>query len=276
MSKLVSLLRSDLHRTVRSRWPWAVLALMALATLGSAVLTIWWPLDPGVVYDGLTGRSGALRLAGRGTSVELVAMLAPFLAAYLSTADSDTGFDRTLLSSLCGRVVYFVEKCLFVALLAGVVLLAYLAFSGVGALVTMRPVVNVEPLWQVMAWAGDAWLVGCAYALVALLVGQLTRSRALALSVAFLLLSSALEQGFFTFLLLVSDVLGLGWDSALEAAFAWMPYVSLASIEQGAAAMLAVDSTGVAPALRALVVCVPLCLGLTSIASVAGSRRDLA
>ena len=43
---MIALLRSDLYRVARSRWPWVVLALVALATLGSAVLTIWWPLDP--------------------------------------------------------------------------------------------------------------------------------------------------------------------------------------------------------------------------------------
>ena len=51
---MMALLRSDLHRILRSRWPWAVLGIVALATLGSAILTIWWPLESGVVYvDGL-------------------------------------------------------------------------------------------------------------------------------------------------------------------------------------------------------------------------------
>ena len=63
---MMALLKSDLYRTLHARWLWVVLALVALATLGSAVLTIWWPLEPDIVYDGLTGRAGALRLAGRG------------------------------------------------------------------------------------------------------------------------------------------------------------------------------------------------------------------
>ena len=273
---MMALLRSDLHRTARSRWPWVALALVALATLGSAVLTVWWPLEPGVVYDGLTGRAGALRLAGRGTSVMLVSTIAPFVAAHLSCADSDAGFDRALLSSLRGRAAYYAEKCLLAALLTGAILLAYLAFAGLGVLVTMRPVADVEPLWQVAAWAGEGWLISCAYALLVLLAGQLTRSRTIAFIVAFLLLSGAVEQGFFSFLLLVSDALGLGWAPALGAAIAWMPYVTTAAVGNGAADMLAADATGFAPGLRALIVCVPLCLACGGLVTLVGTRRDVA
>ena len=273
---MMALLRSDLYRTLHARWPWVALALVALATLGGAVLTVWWPLEPGVVYDGLTGRAGALRLAGRGCSIALVSTIAPFVAARLSCADSDAGFDRALLSSLRGRAAYYAEKYLLAALLSGAILLAYLAFAGLGVLVTMRPVADVEPPWQVAAWAGEGWLAACAYALLVLLVGQLTRSRAIAFIVAFLLLSGAVEQGFFSFLLLVSDALGLGWGPALGAAIAWMPYVTTAAVGNGAADMLAVDATGFAPGLRALIVCVPLCLACGALGTLVGTRRDLA
>ena len=273
---MMALLRSDLYRTLRSRWPWAVLALVALATLGSAILTIWWPLEPGIVYDGLTGRSGALRLAGRGASITLVQMVAVFVAAHLSCADSEAGFDRTLLSSLRGRVSYFAEKYLLVVIVTGVVLLAYLTFSGVGVLVTMRPVENVEPLWEVVAWAGEGWLHACAYALVVLLVGQLTRVKAIAVIVAFLLLMAVFEQGFLTFLLFVGMALGQDWEPALEAAIAWMPYVTTAAVGNGIADMLAVDATGFAPAVRALIVCAPLCAACGALGTFVGSGRDVA
>lgn len=276
MSTFVNLLRADLFRCARSRWPWVVLALVALATLGTAVLTIWLPLEGDLVYDGITGRAGALRLDGRGCSVELVTMVAPLLAAYLSTADSDCGYDRTLLASLRGRVAYLVERYVLAAALSGAVLLAYLALSGVGALVTARPVANVEPLWQLVAWAGAAWLVACAYALVVLLVGQLARSRAIAFITASLLITAVVEQGFFSFLLLVSDALGLGWEGALEAALAWTPLSALGALAQGAGALLAVDATGVSPALRALAVSLPLCLACAALGALAGSRRDVA
>ena len=269
-------LKSDLYRILRSRWPWVVLGLVALATLGSALLTVWWPLEPGVVYDGLTGRAGALRLAGRGASVILVSTIAPFVAAHLSCVDSDAGFDRTLLSSLRGRAAYFAEKYLLTVLLTGALLLAYLVFSGLGVLVTMRPVANVEPLWQVAAWAGEGWLISCVYALAVLLVGHLARSRAIAFIAAFLLTSATVEQGFFSFLLLVDSALGLGWAPALEAALAWLPYVTLASVGNGAADMLAVDATGFAPAFRALIVCAPLCAACCALGSIVGSRRDVA
>ena len=273
---MLRLLRSDLHRLLHARWPWVVLALVALATLGSAILTIWWPLEPGVVYEGLTGPAGALRAGGRSASVGLVLTVAPLVAAHLSCADSDCGFDRTLLASVRGRVSYFAEKYLFVALVSGMVLLAYLAFGGLGALVTARPVEGVEPLWQVVAWAAEGWLAGCVYALVVLLAGQLTRSRALAYIVALLLVTAAVEQGFIVFLLTVGDLLHLDWGPALEAAAAWMPYVTSTSVVHGAASMLAVDASGVTPALRAVAVGLPVCLGAGAFGALAGARRDLA
>ena len=273
---MMALLKSDLYRTLHARWLWVVLVLVALATLGSAVLTIWWPLEPGVVYDGLTCRAGALRLAGRGASIALVSTIAPFVAAHLSCVDSDAGFDRTLLSSLRGRVAYFAEKYLLTVILSGTLLLAYLVFSGLGVLVTLRPVENVEPFWQIVAWAGEGWLAACVYALVVLLVGQLARSRVIAFIVAFLLLSGAVEQGFFSFLLLVSNAFGLDWGPALEAALAWVPYVTMAAVGNGTADMLAVDATGFAPAVRALIVGVPLCLACGTLGILAGTRRDVA
>lgn len=272
---MIALLKSDLYRTLHSRWSWVVLGLVALVTLGSAVLTVWWPLEPGIIYDGLTGRAGAFRLAGRGCSIALVSTVAPFVAAHLSCADSDTGFDCTLLASLRGHAAYFAEKYLLTVLLSGAILLAYLAFSGIGVLMTLRAATNVEPLWQVVAWAGEGWLAACAYALVVLLVGQLTRSRAIAFIVTFLLLSAAVEQGFFSFLLLVSNVFGLDWEPALEAAIAWMPYVTTAAVDNGAADMLAVDATGFAPAVRALIVCLPVCLASSVLGMLVGARRDV-
>lgn len=273
---MMALLKSDLYRTLHARWPWVVLALVALATLGSAVLTIWWPLEPGVVYDGLTGRAGALRLAGRGSSIVLVSTIAPFVAAHLSCADSDAGFDRTMLASLRGRVAYFAEKYLLTVLLSGIILLAYLAFSGLGIPVTMRAVTNVETFWQIVAWAGEGWLAACAYALLVLLVGQLTRRRTVAFVFALLLIMATIEQGLLTLLLFVGMAFGQDWQPALEAAIAWMPYVTTAAVGNGAADMLAVDATGFAPAARALIVGVPLCLACGTLGVLAGTRRDAA
>ena len=107
-------------------------------------------------------------------------------------------------------------------------------------------------------------------------MGQLVRVRAIAFIAAFLLTSAAVEQGFFTFLMLVDSALGLGWAPALEAALAWMPFAALVSVGNGAADMLAVDATGVAPALRALAVCLPLCLASAALGILVSSRRDLA
>lgn len=272
---MTRLLASDLYRLSRARWPRAVLVLIAVATLGCAVFVRLWPLGPGLVFEGVTGSAGALRLGGRGSSVALVATIAPFVAAHISCADSDGGFDRALLASLRGRVPYHVEKYLVVALATGTMLVAYLVLGALGALVSGVPVVSVEPPWQIAAWAGEAWVLSCAYALVVLLVGQLSRSRVIAFTFAFLLASAMIEQGLLGITLLAGKVVGLDWEAPLELASAWAPYVTLASVENGAADMLAADATGVAPAVRALVVCVPLCLALIAIGPLATARRDV-
>lgn len=272
---MIALLRSDLYRLSRARWPRVVLALIALAALGSAVFVRLWPLEPSLVFEGVTGRDGALRLGGRGSSVVLVATLAPFVAAHLSCVDSDAGFDRTLLASLRGRVVYFGEKYLLVALVTGALLVAYLVLGALGVLVSGAPVAGVEPLWQIGAWAGEAWLLSCAYALAVLLVGQLSRSRVVALVFAFLLASAVIEQGLFGIALLAGKIVGIDLEAPLSVAMAWAPYVTLASVGNGAADMLATDATGVAPALRALAVCLPLCPTLVAAGSLVVSRRDI-
>ena len=275
---MTALLASDLYRAVRSRWLWVALGLVALVQVGTAVSVFWWPLDPTLVFDGLTGHAGALRLAGRGMSVEGVAIVAAFVAAHLSCADSCTGFDRTLLSSLRGRAGYFAEKYLFVALLTAAVLLAYLALSGIGVLVVGVPVRNVEPLWQVAAWVGCEWLVACAYALLVTLVGQLSRSRALAFVLALMLTTGLAEQVVYGFVVLLGGIFGLGpqLSPGLELAFGWAPYVTSRAVAHGAAELLAADATGVAPALRALAVCGPLVLLAIAAGTLVGSRRDLA
>ena len=55
-----------------------------------------------------------------------------------------------------------------------------------------------------------------------------------------------------------------------------MPYVTTAAVGNGAADMLAVDATGFAPGLRALIVCVPLCLACGALGTLVGTRRDVA
>ena len=69
---------------------------------------------------------------------------------------------------------------------------------------------------------------------------------------------------------------GLNWGPALEAALAWAPYVTTAAVGNGAVDMLAVDVTGFAPAVRALIVCLPLCLASGGLGTLVGTRRDVA
>lgn len=274
---MASLLRADLHRALHSRWPWVALAVIAAPTLGSAVLTIWLPLSPGLVFDGLTGPAGALRLGGRGSGVELVLTVGALVAAHLSCEDVEGGFERTLLASLRGRAAVFSERCLFVALTTAAMLLAYLALGTLGSLLVGVPAAGVESAWEVAAWAGLTWLVGCAYALAALVVGHLTRRRALAYGMALILVSAALEQGILATLVLAADgVLGLGWAPALEAAATWMPYAAASSVAQGAQALLAVDAVGTTPAVRALVSCGAACVAAVAVDVLLASRRDVA
>ena len=90
---MIALLRSDAYRVLRSRWIWAVAAIVAFLTLAPALMMRWTNMGP-ICYDNLTG--SALTMSG-------VQLLAAALTSIVCCDRTDIGFARSILSSLGGR-----------------------------------------------------------------------------------------------------------------------------------------------------------------------------
>ncbi|WP_204793695.1 hypothetical protein [Olsenella profusa] len=265
----MALLRSDAYRVARSHWAWFVVALVAFLTFAPVLLMRWTHLGP-VAFDRLTG--SALSLGG-------VESLVSIMMALVVCDRADLGFGRTLLSSLShrARITWHVEKCVFAVLLAGATLLLALVFGLVALPLSGVPVLNPEPAWQVAAWLGCEWLVCCVYAVLTVLVGHLTRSEVVTVGFAVLAPTGIIEGG----LLVGIDALwALAGGSFLEVAAVvapWLPSQVVGAIAEGAATLLSADNAvGVAPAVRALVVCLPLTVAAGAADALIASRRDVA
>lgn len=257
---MTALLRSDAYRALRSRWLWVVLGMIALSDASYALVRHAGALD-GLTSSGVIG------------GVQIVTSL---VVANLACADADSGFDRTVLSARAGRRLWFAEKCLFAALFSAAFLLV--AF-GLGALSRLAsgPVARVEAPGELAAYLGAAWLGCCAYAALTVTVGHLTRNRAATLTFAALASTGLLEGGLVAGVEMVWFLAG-GQLPGLGSAIApWLPTGIMSPLGAGAAAMLAAEGgVGVAPAVRSLVVCLPLALLATAADALLVSRRDVA
>lgn len=174
----MALLRSDAYRVLRSRWIWAVAAIVAFLTLAPALMMRWTNMGP-ICYDNLTG--SALTMSG-------VQLLAAALTSVVCCDRTDIGFARSILSSLGGRarMVWFAEKSVFsLALAAALTVLAFAA-GLLGLLASGVPVANPEPAWQVAAWLGCTWLCAAPYVVLTVLVAHLTRSEGVTIAFAML------------------------------------------------------------------------------------------
>ena len=265
----MALLRADAYRVVRSRWAWVILALMALLTFAPALLMRWTSMGP-VAFDSLTG--SALSLGG-------IEILAAVMAAIVCSDRNDIGFGRSVLSSLSrrGRVAWFVEKCAFSVLLAMAMLVVALALGLLAVPVSGVPVLAPEPAWQVAVWFGCNWLVGSTYAVLTVLVAHLTRSEAVSMGFAVLASTGLLEGGVVVGIDALCYLAGGSFLDFSSAVAPWLPAQVVGAIGEGAAALLSADNAvGLAPAVRALVVCTPAAAAAIAADALLVSRRDVA
>lgn len=266
---MIALLRSDLYRIARSRWVWVVLAALTLLTIAPAVLMRVTDMGPDA-FDSLT--SSALGLGG----VEVIAAVFVVLAI---CRKGDFGFDRTVLSSLGrrARMVWYAEKCLLAVLITGACSLAILVLGLVALAVSGVPVRNVEPAWQIALWLVCTWLVASVYAVLTVVVGHLMRNETVTSGFAVLASLGLLEGGLLLACDLVVAAAGGGFLALSEAVAPWMPTTILAAMGDGAAAMLSAESSvGVAPVVRAVIVCLPLLAAAFAADALVVSRRDMA
>lgn len=264
---MIALLRSDAYHVLRSRWFWAFVVAMAILTFAPALLMRWTSMGP-TSFD---------RLIGSGVSLGGVEILSACMAAAVGTGAG--GFDRTVLSALGrrARTVWYAEKCVFVALLSLAAVTYALALGLLALPVSGAPVLSVEPAWQVAVWLGCMWLCCAVYAILTMAVGLLTRSQTVTIGFALLASTGILEGGALLGIDMLAFLAGGEFLSVSSVASPWVPAGVVSALASGAPEALSLqNSTGVAPALRALVVCVPVVLATTAASALALSRRDVA
>lgn len=265
----MALLRSDAYRVLRSRWIWVVAAVVVFLLLAPALMLRWLRVVP-VSYDDLT--SSALTMRG-------IQILAAVMAGMVCCARSDIGFSRSILSSLGGRarIVWFAEKCVFSLLLAAA-LIVFVFVVGLLALpVSGASVREFEPAWQVAAWLGCTWLCAAPYVVLTVLVAHLTRSEGVTTVFAVLGAGGLLEGGLLIGVDFLYALLGGEFLTVTTAVGPWMPAEIASAVGAGARMMLSAENAaGLAPAVRALIVCLPLVVAGTAVDALLVSRRDAA
>lgn len=265
----MALLRSDAYRVLRSRWIWVVVAIIMLLTLAPSLLMRWTYMGP-VSYDNLTG--SALAMNG-------VQMLAAVMASIVCCDRTDVGFARSILSSLGerARMVWFAEKSVFSLALATALTVLAFAVGLLGLLVSGVPVTSPEPAWQVAAWLGCTWLCAAPYVVLTVLVAHLTRSEGVTMAFAVLGSGGLLEGGLLIGIDFLYSLAGGEFLAVTSAVGPWLPAEIASAVGAGAQATLSAENAvRLAPALRAIVVCLPLAVATVAADALLVSRRDVA
>lgn len=266
---MIALLRSDAYRVLRSRWIWGAAAIVALLLLAPALMMRWTGMGP-VYYDDLT--SSALTMSG-------IQILAAAMASIVCCDRTDIGFARSILSSLCerARMVWFAEKCVLSLALAAALTAFAFAVELLALLASGVPVASPEPAWQVAAWLGCTWLCAAPYVVLTTLVGHLTRSEGVTIAFAVLSSGGLLEGGLLIGIDFLHALLGGEFLAVTAAVGPWMPAEIASAVGAGARTMLSAENAvQLAPALRALIVCLPLAAAAVAADALLVSRRDAA
>ena len=266
---MTALLRSDAYRVLHSRWIWVAVAIVTFLTLAPALLMRWTNMGP-VAFDSITGSALSL---GR------VEILVAVMAAIVCCDKTDLGFGRSVLSSLSPRArrAWFAEKCVFSVLLTAATALFALALGLLALPIAGVPILAPEPAWQVAAWFGCNWLVGSTYAVLTVLVAHLTRNETVTVGFAVLASTGILEGGIVIGIDALCYLAGGRFLDFSSAVAPWLPAQAVSAIGESAGALLAPDTvTGLAPAVRALIVCLPFAVAATAVDALLVSRRDVA
>ncbi len=266
---MIALLRSDAYRVLHSRWIWAVAAIVAFLLLAPALMMRWISMGP-IRYDDLTG--SALPMNG-------IQILAAAMASIVCCDRTDIGFARSILSSLGerARMVWFAEKCVFSLLLSAVLIVFAFVMGLLGLLVSGVPVANPEPAWQVAAWLGCTWLCAAPYVALTVLVAHLTRNESVTTVFAVLSAGGLLEGGLLIGIDFLHALLGGEFLTVTAVVGPWLPAEIASAVGAGAQTMFSVDNAvSLAPAVRALVVCLPVAAATVAADALLVSRRDVA
>ena len=266
---MIALLRSDAYRVLRSRWIWGVVAIVAFLLLAPALMMRWTSMGP-VRYDDLT--NSALAMTG-------VQMLAAAMAGIVCCDRTDIGFSRSILSALGerARIVWFAEKCVFSLALAAVLIVFTFVVGLLALPVSGVPVADPEPAWQVAAWLGCTWLCAAPYVVLTVLVAHLTRSEGVTTVFALLGAGGLLEGGLLIGVDFLYALAGGEFLTVTSVVGPWLPAEIASAVGDGARTMLSADNAvQLAPAVRALIVCLPLTVVVAAVDALLVSRRDAA
>ena len=266
---MIALLRSDAYRVLHSRWIWAVAAIVAFLLLAPALMMRWTSMGP-IYYDDLTG--SALPMNG-------IQILAAAMASIVCCDRTDIGFARSVLSSLGerARMVWFAEKCVFSLALDAVLIVFTFVAGLLGLLVSGVPVASPEPAWQVATWLGCTWLCSAPYVVLTVLVAHLTRSEGVTTVFAVLGAGGLLEGGLLIGIDFLYALLGGEFLTVTAAVGPWLPAEIASAVGDGARTMLSAENAvQLAPAIRALIVCLPLTVATVAVDALLVSRRDAA
>ena len=266
---MIALLRSDAYRVLHSRWIWVVAVIVTFLMLAPALMMRWTGMGP-VCYDDLT--NSALAMTG-------VQMLAAAIAGIVCCDRTDIGFSRSILSSLGerARIVWFAEKCVFSLALAAVLIVFTFVMGLLALPVSGVPVADPEPAWQVAAWLGCTWLCAAPYVVLTVLVAHLTRSEGVTTVFALLGAGGLLEGGLLIGVDFLYALAGGEFLTVTSAVGPWLPAEIASAVGDGARTMLSADNAvQLAPAVRALIVCLPLTVATVAADALIVSRRDVA
>lgn len=266
---MIALLRSDAYRVLHSRWIWAVAAIVAFLLLAPGLMMRWTSMGP-IYYDDLT--SSALTMSG-------IQILAAAMASIVCCDRTDIGFARSILSSLGerARMVWFAEKCVFSLALASVLIVFTFVVGLLGLFVSGVSVANPEPALQVAAWLGCTWLCAAPYVVLTVLVAHLTHSEGVTTVFAVLSAGGLLEGGLLIGIDFLYALAGGEFLTVTSAVGQWMPAEITSAVCAGAQTMLSADNAvHLAPAIRTLLVCLPLTVATIAADALLVSRRDVA
>lgn len=266
---MIALLRSDAYRVLHSRWIWVLAAIVAFLLFAPALMMRWANMGP-IYYDDLT--SSALTMSG-------IQMLAAVMAGIVCCDRTDIGFSRSILSSLSrrARTVWFAEKCVFSLLLAAILILFVFVVGLLALPVSGVSVRAPEPAWQVAAWLGCTWLCAAPYVVLTVLVAHLTRSEGVTIVFAVLGAGGLLEGGLLIGIDFLYALAGGEFLTVTAAVGPWLPAEIASAVGAGAQVALSTENAiQLAPALRAIVVCLPLAVATVAADALLVSRRDVA
>ena len=246
---MISLLKSDLYRAWhRSDGFWnCMLAIVGIVCV--LVGLSWFTMQHGSVMlasiendagkgvVGFVGTPSAPTYLWSQTTVTswFLGFLCACLALYNVGNDFSSGFARTYLSSVRGRVTYLVEKFVLAGVMSAIALFVAIAVTTVGLLVAGFRFSDADSVAFVLVWLVCVWLTCWAVASVVVALMLSLRSMAIGILWVFAVAGGGVEGVLQLIALPISW--GLGTDApirAVETFNSWLPTANFALLNAAA------------------------------------------